>query len=172
MTRSIGRILLAAWACAPFAPQAAQTLVTERTLSVDAAREAAVAALEQCRKDGLRVTVTILDHAGRTKAVLRDDGANLHSTEHSMRKAYTALTYNQPSGDYGKRATSRPTGAGALHLDKITTAGGGLPIRAGSDLVGAIGVSGSHGTAGQPGGARDEVCAQAGIDRIAKGLGG
>ena len=150
----------------------AQGLVTERTLSVDAAQEAAAAALAQCRKDGMRVTVTVLDHAGRTKVMLRDDGANPHTVEHSLRKAYTALTYRTPSGEYGKRAASRPTAAGPLHLDKITTAAGGIPIRAGNEWVGSIGISGSPGVAGSPGGAKDEACAQAGIDRIAKVLAG
>ena len=37
----------------------AQTLLTERTLSIEAAQEAARVALEQCRKDGHRVTVTV-----------------------------------------------------------------------------------------------------------------
>lgn len=60
--------------------------------------------------------------------------------------------------------------AGALNLDKIATAAGGLPIRAGNDVVGAIGVSGSRGTPTAPGGAADTKCAQAGIDRIAAGL--
>jgi uncharacterized protein GlcG (DUF336 family) len=152
----------------------AQTVVTERTLSVTAANEAAMTALEQCRKEGHRVTVTVLDHAGRTKVVLRDDGASPHTVQHSLNKAYTALTYRSASGEYGKRATaSFPGSSGALHLDKITTAAGGLPIRAGKDLVGAIGVSGSPGgQGGAPGGATDEKCAQAGIERIAKGLGG
>ena len=54
----------------------------------------------------------------------------------------------------------------ALHLSNVTSAEGALLIRAGTEIVGAIGVSGA------PGGARDAVCAQAGIDRIAKGLGG
>jgi uncharacterized protein GlcG (DUF336 family) len=152
----------------------AQALVTERTLAAMAANEAAVAALEQCRKEGHRVTVTVLDHAGRTRVVLRDDGARPHTVQHSLNKAYTALTYGAASGEYGKRAAAGfPGSAGALHLDKITTAAGGLPIRAGNDLVGAIGVSGSPATPGGPaGGAIDEKCAQAGIERIAKGLGG
>lgn len=150
----------------------AQTLVTERTLSVEAAQQAASTALEHCRKEGHRVTVTVLDHAARTKAILRDDGASPHSEQHSLNKAYTALTYREPSGDFGKRATGSPTGAGALHLDKVATAAGGLPIRAGNDVVGSIGVSGSRGSPGSPGGATDTRCAQAGIDRIAQGLGG
>jgi uncharacterized protein GlcG (DUF336 family) len=151
----------------------AQGLVSERTISASAAQEAARVALEQCRKEGHRVTVTVLDHAARTKVVLRDDGASPHSLQHSLNKAYTALTYREPSGDYGKRAAANfPASAGALNLEKIATAAGGLPIRAGNDVVGAIGVSGSRGSPNAPGGASDTKCAQAGIDRIAAGLGG
>lgn len=144
----------------------AQALLTERNLSFSAAHEAATAALEQCRKSGYRVTVTVLDRTARTRVVLHDDGANPHTIENSLRKAYTSLTYRSPSGEFGKRITSTPTGAGALHLDKITTAEGALPIVAGKDIVGSIGVSGA------PGGDKDAVCAQAGIDRIAQGLTG
>jgi uncharacterized protein GlcG (DUF336 family) len=158
--------LMSAFACA-------QALVSERTISAAAAQEAARVALETCRKEGHRVTVTVLDHAARTKAVLRDDGASPHSLQHSLNKAYTALTYREPSGDYGKRAAANfPQSAGALNLEKIATAAGGLPIMAGKDLVGAIGVSGSRGSPNAPGGATDAKCAQAGIDKIAAGLGG
>jgi uncharacterized protein GlcG (DUF336 family) len=162
-------VLAGALAIVPGA-ESAQTLVTERTLSVEAAQEVAKAAMEQCRKEGHKVTVTVLDHAARTKVVLRDDGASPHSVQHSLNKAYTALTYGEPSGDAGKRATASPTGAGALHLDKIATAAGGVPIRSGNSVVGSVGVSGSRGTPGAPGGATDTKCAQAGIDRIAAGL--
>jgi uncharacterized protein GlcG (DUF336 family) len=150
----------------------AQSVVTERSISVSAAQEAARVAVEQCRKEGHRVTVTVLDHAARTKVVLRDDGASSHSLQHSLNKAYTALTYREPSGDYGKRAAANfPASAGPLNLDKITTSAGGLPIRAGNDVIGAIGVSGSRGSPNAPGGATDAKCAQAGIERIAAGLG-
>ena len=164
-------VLAATLAMAPCA-HGAQTLINERTLSVDAAQEVARGALEQCRKDGHKVTVTVLDHAARTKVMLRDDGSRPHAVEHSLRKAYTALTYNTSSGEYGKRATANPGSAGPLHLANITTAAGGLPIRAGNVTVGAIGISGSAGSQGVSGGVFDEKCAQAGIDRIAAGLGG
>jgi uncharacterized protein GlcG (DUF336 family) len=144
----------------------AQAVISERSLSTDAAIEAATAALKHCRQDGFQVAVTVLDQAGRTKVVVSDDRGRLHTLEHSLRKAYTALTYRTSSAEYGQRVASTPTAAGTLHLEKITTAAGGLPIRAGNDVVGAIGVSGS------PGGDKDEVCAKAGIDKIAAGLGG
>ena len=162
-------VLAASLAAVPCAGSA-QMLVTERTLSLDAALEIATTALANCRPHGVPVTITVLDHAGRTKVVLRDDGANLHSTEHSLRKAYTALTYGMPSGEYGNSAAKNPRSAGPLHLPNITTAPGGLPIRAGNTVVGAIGISGTPGAKG--GGAADEKCAQAGIDKVAKGLGG
>jgi len=145
-------------------PAAAQTVLNVRTLSFAAAHDAANAAIEQCHKDGYAVTVTVLDRLGRTKVVFHDDGANPHTVENSLRKAYTSLTSKSPSGEYGKRVTANPSSAGILNLDKITTVEGALPIFAGKDLVGSIGISGA------PGGEKDAACAQAGIDRIAKGL--
>ena len=169
MTNGKWIVLAGMMAVVPCA-ESAQTLINERTLSVDAALEVATAALANCRPHGVPVTITVIDHAARVKVVLRDDGANLHSSEHSFRKAYTALTYGMPSGEYGKRAAANPGSAGPLHLANITTAAGGLPIRAGNTIVGAIGISGTPGEKG--GGTADEGCAKVGIERISKGLGG
>ena len=78
-------------ACTPYTV-GAQTLVNERSVSTNAALEMVNSALEACRKHGSAVTITVLDRAGRTVAIVRDDGASPHSVEHSLRKAYTALT--------------------------------------------------------------------------------
>ncbi len=164
-------MILAAALAAP--ASFAQGLVDERMISADLALEAATAALAQCRKDGHHVSVTVLDRAARTRVIVNDDGANPHSFDHSYNKAYTALTYRTPSGEYGKRQVQNPTAAGVLHLPHITTAAGGLPIRAGKQVVGSIAVSGSPGVPGSPagsGGTVDEKCAQAGIDKIAAKL--
>src|SRR5918999_5944801 len=106
------RFILAAISMIVPAVATAQAVVTERSISALAAQEAARVALEQCRKEGHRVTVTVLDHAARTKVVLRDDGASPHSVQHSLNKAYTALTFREPSSDFGKRNTASATGAG------------------------------------------------------------
>jgi len=146
----------------------AQTLISERQISTDAALEMAHTALAACRKHGSIVTITILDRADRVVVSVRDNGASPHSVEHSLRKAHTALTYNMPSSEYGKGAAANPGSAGTLHLANITTAAGGLPIRAGDTLVGAIGISGTPGAKG--GGSADEECAKAGIEKISSGL--
>ena len=142
----------------------AQALVTERSISLNAALEMATASLERCRADGYKVTITVLNRHARTAVVLSEDGVNPHTIENSMRKAYTAFTTKTPSAEMGKRP--QPGLAGFMLLDKITSIEGGLPIFAGKELVGAIGISGA------PGGEKDAACAQVGIDKIAKGLGG
>jgi len=141
----------------------AQAVISERTLSMNAAQEMANAALEACRKEGYKVTITVLNRAGRTLVVLHDDGANPHTLENSFRKAYTSLTFRVPSGEFGKRMTG-PGPFGQLVLANVTPSEGALPVIAGKDLIGTIGISGA------PGGHRDAACAQVGIDRIASGL--
>ena len=146
------------------APAAAQTM-SEMTVSTDAAIQVATAALAQCRSDGQKVTVSVVDHAGREKVRLRDDGAAPHTETHSFRKAYTAATYRMPSGEYGKRVKELPN-LGPVLLPNITTAAGGVPIRSGDRVVGAVGISGKPGSAG--GGEHDAKCAEAGIHKVFK----
>lgn len=138
-------------------------VVSERSISASAALELATTALERCRADGYKVTITVLNRHARTAVVISDDGVNPHTLENSMRKAYTAFTTRAPSVDMAKR--TQPGLAGFMQLEKITTVEGGLPIFAGKELLGSVGISGA------PGGEKDSACAQAGIDKIARSLG-
>jgi uncharacterized protein GlcG (DUF336 family) len=153
--------------CIAVSARAAEPTVNEPTVSADAALEITAGALAACRKEGQKVSVTVVDHSGRVKAMVRDDGASPHSAEHSMRKAYTALTYRMPSADYGKRAAeSRGVAIGPQLLPNITTAAGGVPIRVANRVVGAVGVSGTPAAAG--GGEGDAKCGAAGIEKVVK----
>ena len=155
--------LVVAIALAPRVARAQAALITEHNLSLAAALEMATASMDRCRADGFKVTITVLNRHARTAVVLSEDGANPHTIENSMRKAYTAFTTRVPSVEMGKRPPAQLSGF--LLLDKVTTIEGGLPIFAGKELVGAIGISGA------PGGEKDAACAQAGIDKISKKLG-
>ena len=144
---------------------AAAQLANEPTISADAALDIAHAALKQCRADGEHVSVTVVDASGRVKVAIRDDGAAPHTAEHSLRKAYTALSYKMPSAEYGKRAAeAKGVAIGPQLLPNITTASGGIPIRAGDAVIGAVGVSGTPGKRG--GGEHDAKCAEAGAARL------
>ena len=141
----------------------ASGLISEQSISANAAIELATAALARCRADGYKVTITVINRHARTAVVLSDDGVNPHTIENSVRKAYTAFTTRNPTLEMAKR--TQPGLAGFMQLEKITTVEGGLPIFAGKELIGAVGISGA------PGGEKDSACAQAGIDKIAKLIG-
>lgn len=150
--------LLAAGSSAQAAPEG---VLNERQISLSLAEEAAEAAIMQCRGDGFRVTVTVVDRAGRIKAVVRDDGTGPHTLDTSRRKAYTSATFRISSAEFTKRVETNPAAANLKDIEGVIAVAGGLPIKAGDEVIGAIGVGGA------PGGDRDEACAQAGINKIA-----
>lgn len=142
----------------------AQEVVTEKALSLDLAHAIAQGALEKCRADGYRVSVTVLDRDGLVKASFRDDGSGPHTIVTSRRKAFTSVTFRQPSADWAKRVLTDPAVAGLKDTEGTIALGGGVPIKAGNEVIGAIGVSGA------PGGEKDEACANAGVQKVADKL--
>lgn len=140
----------------------AQGLVTQKNVSLTMAQTIAQAALAQCESMGFKVSVAVVDKGGLTIVMLRGDGAGLHTPEGAERKAYTARTFSQPSADFVKRLSDRPDTVGSRQYTRVLALGGGLPIKAGNEVVGAVGVSGSPG--------KDDVCSQAGIDKVADQL--
>lgn len=140
----------------------AQGLVTQKNVSLAMAQTIAQAALAQCESMGFKVSAAVVDRGGLTIVMLRGDGAGLHTPEGAERKAYTARTFSQPSADFVKRLSDRPDTVGSLQYTRVLALGGGLPIKAGNEVVGAVGVSGSPG--------KDDVCSQAGIDKVADQL--
>lgn len=146
-------------ALALLAPAVARPQVlVQKNISIALARQAADTALETCRKGGFQVSVTVLDRAAAVRFSLRDDDAKPHTYEASQRKAYTALTFRRPSSELEKEASG--AGAALAAIPGVFMRAGGLPIKVGAEVIGAIGV------AGAPGGAADEVCARAALDRI------
>ncbi|MCF6338115.1 MAG: heme-binding protein [Gammaproteobacteria bacterium] len=125
-------------------------------MSLDTALTAAQASIAACRKKGAQVTVTIIERGGHPQVVLRDVLAMDVSLSISRDKAYTAMSFNSPTGDLQGRFK------GAYNVPKtkgLLIARGGLPILAAGTIFGGIGVSGSSGEI-------DEHCAQAGLDAI------
>jgi uncharacterized protein GlcG (DUF336 family) len=138
-------------------------LLTEKSLSANMAMAIAQTALETCTRQGYRVSVHVLGRNGEILVAVRGDGAPPHTMENSQRKAYTARTFRIPSGEFAQRVKDNPN-ISAVHLTGIIAAQGALPIKAGDEVIGGIGVSGA------PGGERDEACAKAGLDKVADQL--
>lgn len=91
------------------------------------------------------------------------DGTSPHTVEFARMKAYTARTRNQTSQEFAA-ATASGDSMVLRQIPGVIAIGGGVPIRMGSETIGAVGVSGA------PGGDKDEVCARAGIARVASAL--
>jgi len=134
-----------------------QELMTQKVISMEMAQTMAQAAVAQCRADGYRVSAAIIDNGGLLKAFVRDDGAGVGTIDLARRKAYTALMFRRTSAETVKAF-------GALNpppnVEGTVMLAGGVPIKVGSDTIGAIGISGA------PGGDKDEACANAAIKKV------
>jgi uncharacterized protein GlcG (DUF336 family) len=138
----------------------AQGLPAQKILPLALAQEAATAAVEKCTAQGFKETVAVVDADGVERVMLRGDGTGSHTINSAFRKAFTAATFGRPTSAWKDAVAQNPETANMQRIDNILFAGGGLPLKAGNDLVGAIGASGA------PGFDKDEACAQAGLDKI------
>ncbi len=162
MGPSLKRCAVFAVAAVVSVPASAQGIVTQKNISLALAQAIANAALAQCESMGFRVSVTVVDRAGLPLVMLRGDGSGLHTPEGSDRKAYTARTFGQPSAAFAQRLVDDPASVGSRQYTRVLALSGGLPIKVGNEVVGAVGVSGSPG--------KDDICSQAGIDKVADQL--
>lgn len=132
-------------------------VINIKRLSLEMAEKAAQAAIEQCRKEGVQIAVTVIDRGGHPQAILRDVLAMDLTLEISRQKAYTAMSFNSPTSQLAGRFTQPFSVA---KLDGLMPSAGGVPITAGGTILGGIGVSGA------PSGETDEKCARAGMQAI------
>lgn len=137
------------------------TTFTVKQLTMETALKAAQAAINKCRKDGFQTAVAVVDRAGVVQVVLRDRYAGAHTPDTAIGKAWTAASFKQSTGSLAIETQPGKPMSGIRQLPRVVAAGGGVPIEAGGNLLGAIGVSGA------PGGDADDVCAIAGIKAIA-----
>src|SRR5689334_23076515 len=124
--------------------------------------EAAQTAIATCLANGYKTTATVVDSAGVPVAMLAADGAAERTQMVGLSKTTTTIKYKVPSGDIADRVKTDAALDAEVKADaKIGTARrGALPIKVGSEIIGAISVSGA------PGGDKDEVCAQAALDKV------
>ena len=131
--------------------------VNIKRMSMETALRIAQATIEQCRKEGVQIAVTVVDRGGHPQVVLRDVLAMDITIPISKQKAHTAMAFNSPLSQLEGRFT-KPFQV--PKLDGLIISAGGLPINVGGNILGGVGVSGA------PSGETDEKCAKAGIDAV------
>jgi len=138
----------------------AEPLRTEKNISLAIAGELAATAVAECQAKGYSVTATVVDRAGQIKAVQRADGASPHTIDASLRKAYTAASMRNNTTAIMEISQKNPGAQNLGQIDGFLLLGGGMPVRAGDEVIGGIGVGGA------PGGHLDDQCAQAALNKI------
>lgn len=136
--------------------------LNQKNLSLAQANALATSAIQACVAKNYQVTVTVVDRAGVVKAVQRTDNAGPHTVKASEMKAYTALSAKNASGKVMDTAQSNAGAQNMRDIPGFLLLAGGLPVKEGDEVIGAIGIGGA------PGGHLDEACAQAAIDGLKK----
>jgi len=137
-------------------------LIPAPRISAALANEAVGAAVASCAAQGYTETAVLVDTDGVVQASLRGDGAGIHTIDSAHDKAYTSVTFKSDTLAMMDRAQALNTLVS--RLPHLLLAGGGVVIKSGSVVVGAIGA------AGAPGFQLDDACAKAGAEKIAERL--
>jgi len=133
------------------------------TAPATAAIEAAAA---EAREIGVAVSIAVVDAGGNLVACLRMDGAEIAGPVLAVDKAYTAVANRISTAELAEQAgPGGPLfGLHACANGRFVIFGGGVPVRAGGAVVGAVGVSGAAVD-------QDVKCAEAGRAAAESALG-
>lgn len=112
-------------------------------IGCDEAEAVIAAAAGEATQMGVPQNIAIVDAAGHLVAFRRMDGAKFTSIEIALAKAFTAAGAQVETKAIGARTLPGEPGFGIqnLHGGRFTTLAGGIPLRAGTQVIGAIGVS-------------------------------
>lgn len=135
-------------------------LVSRRHLSLDLALSLLARVREEADARDLSLAAAVVDDSGQVLASQRMDGAALGAMQLAVGKAFTAVSWATPSGEFGPSTQPGGDDWGWNSTDaRIVVYAGGIPLLVDGELVGAIGASG--GTASE-----DEECVVAAADGL------
>jgi uncharacterized protein GlcG (DUF336 family) len=154
------RLAVAATAIVAVPGAAGAQVLMERNVSAKMALTIAETAYAEC---GPRVSVAVVDRAGRLRVFIQGDGAQPHNLELARRKAYTAETFGRTSLEWAQRTETTIPGQRAL--SEVIPLQGGVPIKVGDETIGGVGLSGAPN-----GGPQEEACGKAGVAKVADQL--
>ena len=160
MNKSLSALAIASIALLAASGVQAQAVRTEHNMSLDLANRIATAAVASCQDKGYAVTTTVVDRAGTVRAVQRADNAGPHTVDASRAKAYTSASAKNTTLAMMENAQKNPAAATLVYLPGMLLVGGGVPVKVGNEVIGAVGIGGA------PGGHLDEQCAMAALDKV------
>lgn len=129
--------------------------------SLEVAQQAARVALDACHAKDQKVAVSVIDSAGVLKLLVASDGASSRGVQSSTNKAVTALNFNAATSQLGEQVKNDQVLADKVAANpNFNIRAGGVLLKVGNDVIGALGVGGARGSE------NDEACALAGLAAI------
>ena len=121
-----------------------EDVIPMNSLSLSAAQRAADAAVVSAKSKGAAVCIAVCDPAGAPIVTLRMDGAPRLTAEIALNKAYSVAMFNGlPTQKWWSSLADDPALVhGIPQTQRLVVFGGGVPVRIGGAVVGAVGVSG------------------------------
>ncbi len=136
-----------------------ESIASKQTLTLEGAKKAGEAAAAYARQNGASAAVAVVDEGGHLLYFIRLENTFTASPSISIGKAKTAALFKKPTKEFEDIINKGRTAMTALPPD-FTPLQGGVPIRQGDHIVGAIGVSGAKSAA------QDEEVAKAGAAAV------
>ena len=118
-------------------------MVPQLSLGLEEAQRAIAAVFDQAKKDGRAVAVAVVDNHGDLITCARMDGAHARVLRHAIRKAYTAALMGRDTVAFKKDMQDAGRSLTDYGDSSLTTLQGGLVVRSGNQVVGAIASGGS-----------------------------
>lgn len=145
------------------APSTTATTIQKQSINFETALAVAKAALKAGHATGHAISVTVADNAGLPLVILREDNATEQFLDGSRRRAWTSVTMKNSTRDLVELVKAGKQDDALLpFIDKSLLLMGGVPLKLGEAIVGAVGVSGC------PFGPDDDAVAQAGAAEFAR----
>jgi uncharacterized protein GlcG (DUF336 family) len=116
-------------------------------MSLALARKVIAAAERKAKKIKQPMNIAVVDEGGNLVAQVRMDGAWIGSIDISINKAFTSRAFDIATKDLAEHSQSGGQFFG-IHVSnhgRIMIFAGGIPLRQGGKVIGAIGVSGGSG---------------------------
>lgn len=117
-------------------------LAQKTTLTLKAAKAIAAAAEAESKRLGLRLVIAIVDDGGHLVLLQRDDNAQVGSVEIATLKARTAVLFRRNTKDFQDVVEGEGRFA-LLCIPNGVPLDGGVLLKAGDEIIGAVGVSGA-----------------------------
>jgi len=137
LRNAMAAMAVSIFAAASFAAHA--QLADKKALTLDAAKKMVAAAEAEAVKNKWNVVIAVVDDGGHLIYLQRMDGTQTGSIDVAIGKAKTSMAFKRPTKVFDDLAKTRPS---IMSLGDVTLLEGGVPVKAGDQVIGAIGVSG------------------------------